>query len=93
VIKRGSKIKWVSEGPRGTKNREGIVRAHIKSGKPVRLPKRADPAKFKAAKINSVHDRYLIEILRTNLSSGRPLASAWMAPKAATLEKVAEVVG
>jgi D-aminopeptidase len=92
VIDRGTEIVWLSEGPKGHKMRRGVVRAHVPPGRQLRLPKSADPAKCRVALVNAVHARYLVEIPRANKRSGRKLASLWMAPKAVTLDKVAEVV-
>ena len=93
MIERGTEVVWMSEGPRGHKMRRGIVRAHVPPGRRLKLPRSADSAKCRVTEINAVHARYLIEIPRANKRSGRKLASLWMAPKAVTLDRVAEIVG
>lgn len=80
-------IRWLASGPRGSQWREGIVRGYYAPGRPLRLPPSADWRKLKAAKVNSVHARYLIEVRRVHKTSGRRLASQWMAPKAVALER------
>jgi len=92
MFRRGDEISWTSNGPKGVRERVGIVRAYVKPGKEIKLPKRADPAKFKAALVNTVHARYLVEIQRVHKNTGRKLKSHWMAPKAVTLERLAVVV-
>lgn len=92
MIDRGTRIRWRSDGPSRHVWREGIVRAHIPPGRRARLPRHADPAKFKAKVVNSVHARYLVEVPRANARSGRKIASAWFAPKAVTLEKRAKAI-
>ena len=92
MIDCGTHISWRSDGPRGYRYLRGFVRAHVPPGRKVRLPKSADPAKFKAKDINSVHARYLVVLRRRNGRSGRPIPSLWMAPKAATLEKMAKIL-
>jgi hypothetical protein len=91
-FEKGTRVRWRSEGPNGHVMREGIVRALVLPGRKVTLPKSADPAKFKAKIVNRVHTRYLVEIPRANARSGRKLASAWLAPKAVTFEKLARRV-
>jgi hypothetical protein len=92
MIAKGAEIIWLSDGPRGTRTRTGIVRAHVPPGRAIKLPKSADPAKLRAKVVNSVHARYLVEVPRRNARSGRRLASQWLAPKAAVLDKIAKVV-
>lgn len=84
MIKVGDRVRWRSLGRAGSRTREGVVRAHLPPGRRARLP--AD-ARFKAAAVNSVHDRYLIEVRRWDVRSGRRLPSHWLAPKSRWLEK------
>lgn len=89
-IKRNTKIRWTSRGPQGERKREGVVKAFVPKGQDIKLPKSADPAKFKATVRNKIHDRYLIEVPRVNAKTGQKLASHWLAPKAAFLESKKE---
>ncbi len=43
--------------------------------------------------LNTVHDRYLIEIKRVDKRNGRKRVSKFMTPKARWLEKNSEVTG
>ena len=89
MIDRGSQIGWRSDGPAGSRMLVGIVRAHVPPGRKIRLPKSADPVKLRAQIVNTVHARYLVEVPRCNVRSGKRIPSLWMAPKARTLDKVA----
>jgi len=86
-LHKGSRVRWKSEGRGGAKWREGIVRGYLEPGVRARPPK---DAQFKAAAVNSIHARYLVEIRRENKRSGRKLPSLYLAPKARLLERVAK---
>jgi hypothetical protein len=90
-LKRGQKIRWTSKGPMGKKRREGIVRGFVPAGAEIKFPKTADMNKFKAEQVNKIHNRYLVEIPRVHKRTGKKLASQWLAPKAAILDKTAKV--
>jgi hypothetical protein len=92
MLAKGTRIRWLSRGRQGRRVLEGIVRAHVPAGRKIHLPAHADPAKLRAALVNRVHARYLVEVLRRNARSGRPIASQWMAPKALTLDRVAKKI-
>ena len=87
MLKKGTHIRWLAKSARGSQWREGVVRGHYPAGRRLRLPASADPNKLKAADVNRVHARYLVEIPRRHKTSGRRMSSLWMAPKAVALEK------
>lgn len=80
---------WDSSSPTNTIRRRGIVRAFVPAGEKVKLPAKA---LFKAARVNSVHDRYLVEIPRRHATTGEELPSQWLAPKAVVIERTARKV-
>ena len=84
-IKNNTEITWKARGPFGSKKRTGIVRKFVKAGNEIVLPRGADDTKLKAEFVNSIHDRYLVEIQRVHGRTGTKIASHWMAPKAATI--------
>ena len=90
MLSKGTRIRWLSRGREGGRTLEGIVRALVPAGRKIQLPAHADPARLRAARVNRVHARYLVEVPRRNARSGRPIASQWMAPKALTLDRVAK---
>ena len=90
-LKRGQKIRWTSKGPAGKKRREGIVRGFVPADTEIKFPKSADMNKFKAELTNKIHNRYLVECPRAHKITGKKLASHWLAPKAAILDKTAKV--
>lgn len=63
---------------------------YVPAGVPVKPIVRGE-CKFRT--VNSVHDRYLIEISRVDKRNGGKRVSKYMTPKARWLEKVAKVVG
>lgn len=92
-FKKGTCVSWTSKGPAGEKKRKGIVRGFVAPDHEVKLPKSADESKFKAEKVNKIHNRYLIEIPRgENKKTGKKLPSYWLAPKAVTFESTAREV-
>jgi hypothetical protein len=66
-----------------------VVVSYIPAGQPVK-PIASGECKFQS--LNSVHDRYLIEIRRVDKRNGRRRVSKFMTPKARWLEKNAKVV-
>jgi len=92
MLTRGTRIRWLSRGREGGRTLEGIVRALVPAGHKIQLPAHADASKLRAALVNRVHARYLVEVMRRNARSGRPIASRWMAPKARTLDRVAKKI-
>jgi hypothetical protein len=92
AFKAGDTISWVSRGPYGKRRRLGTVVAFCppKANITRMMPKGADRKKFKAQAVNLVHNRYLIEIERTDARNGRELASTWMASKVVTLDAIAQ---
>lgn len=96
MLRRGARIRWRSDGPRGRGRwREGVVRARLWPGDSAlaHMPASADVMKLRAHDVNSVHTRYLVEVPRVNKRSGRRLASHWLAPKASVLERRAREMG
>lgn len=89
-IKNKTKIKWRATSSTGSKLREGLVIGYVPAGKPVKTIARGE-CKFQT--LNSVHDRYLVEITRTDRRSGKKRVSKFMAPKARWLEKNAKILG
>lgn len=79
-MKKGTKVAWMAQGPWGETWREGVIRARVKKGQEIKLPKRADSNKLVASLVNSRYDRYLVEIERVDGRNGKKLASKWMAP-------------
>lgn len=92
TLTKGTRIRWLSRGRQGRRTLDGVVRALVPAGHKIHLPAHADASKLRAALVNSVHARYLVEIPRRNARSGRPIASRWMAPKARTLERLAKKI-
>lgn len=84
-VKNNTEITWKARGPFGSRKRTGIVRKFVKAGTEIVLPRGADETKLKAEFVNTIHDRYLVEIQRRHGRTGAKIASLWMAPKAATI--------
>lgn len=80
---------WDSASPSNVIRRRGYVRAFVPAGKRAPVPKKAA---FKAATVNSVHDRYLVEVPRWHARTGEQLPSQWLAPKAVVIERTARKV-
>ena len=89
-IKSKSRVKWRASSPTGSLVREGVVIGYVPAGQPV---KQIDVGECKFQSLNSIHDRYLIEIKRVDKRNGRKRVSKFMAPKARWLEKNAKILG
>ena len=74
-IKAKTEVTWKTKGPFGSRKRTGIVRKFVKANVAIKLPRGADPAKLKAEALNTIHDRYVIEIPRIHGRTGDKLAS------------------
>ena len=88
-IKNKTRVKWKASSSTGSKVREGVIVGYVPAGSPV---KTIAVGECKFQSLNTVHDRYLIEIKRVDKRNGRKRVSKFMTPKARWLEKNAEVM-
>lgn len=88
-FKSKTKVKWRASSPTGSLVREGVIVGYVPAGEPVKPITRGE-CKFQS--LNTVHDRYLVEIRRTDKRNGKRRVSKFMTPKARWLEKNAKIV-
>lgn len=88
-FKNKDEITWTSKGPNGQRKVRGKVRSFVKAGAEGKIPANA---KFRGQIVDSKHDRYFIEIPRTNGKTGEKMGPEILSPRAVTLEKIAKKV-
>lgn len=88
-FKNKDEITWTSKGPHGSRRVKGTIRSFVKAGKEGKVPTNA---KFRGQSIDTKHDRYFVEIPRTNAKTGAKMGPEILSPRAVTLEKIAKKI-